>query len=107
MEAQHCPHPFYSDFPPPVRLKVVSAARGIFEKKNFFFQKRIIHYDSNFFVFQSYELRFLGKFCQVLIRSFPGSFVIGAIPGGTIGVYQVPDFDPNSKLYPPRCANHL
>ena len=30
---------------------------------------------SNFFVFQSYELRFSGIFCYILIRSFPGSFV--------------------------------
>ena len=33
---------------------------------------------SNFFVFQSYELRFSGKKCLVLIRSFPESFVFGS-----------------------------
>ena len=68
------------------------------KKKNVFPKKIIIYYGSNFFVFQSYELRFSGKFCLVLIRSFPGSFVIGSIPGVPLGIYQVPDFGPNSKL---------
>ena len=29
----------------------------------------------NFFVFQSYKLRFSGEICRFLIRSFPGSFL--------------------------------
>ena len=58
----------------------------------------LVYYGSNCFVFQSYELRFSGKFCLVLIRSFLGSFVIGSIPGVPLGIYQVPDFGPNSKL---------
>ena len=37
---------------------------------------------SNFFVFQSYEPRFSGIFCSVLIRSFPGCFVKNSISRG-------------------------
>ena len=37
---------------------------------------------SNFFVFQNYEPRFSGKFCLILIRSFPGSFVVKSHPRG-------------------------
>ena len=36
---------------------------------------------SNFFVFQSYVLRFSGFFCLDLKRSFPGSFVFLLISG--------------------------
>ena len=43
---------------------------------------------SNFFVFQSYELRFSEIFCLVLKRSFPGFFEktneIWGTPTGTI-----------------------
>ena len=49
----------------------------------FFLQKKTNNVNTSiFFVFQSYELRFSGLFCQVLIRSFPGSFVFGLISGG-------------------------
>ena len=37
---------------------------------------------SNFFDFQSYELRFSEKICLFLIRSFPGSFVSKSHPVG-------------------------
>ena len=52
-----------------------------FEKKSE--NRRNICFCSNFFVFQSYVLRFRGIFCQVLIRSFPESFVKTIYPGGT------------------------
>ena len=43
-------------------LKVLRPALTIFENKIFFLQNTIIYYGSNFFVFQSYELRFSGFF---------------------------------------------
>ena len=49
----------------------------------FFWQiKNIFYFCSNFFVFQSCELRFSGIFYRFPIRSFPGSFVFGLISGG-------------------------
>ena len=68
-------------------------------KKYVFVPKSKKYYDSNFFVFQSYEYRFAGKFCLFLNHPFPGSFVIGASQGVPIGLYQVSDFGPKSKLW--------
>ena len=48
------------------------------KKKAFFFPgSSWFCFCSNFFVFQSYELRFSEIFCPYLKRSFPGSFVFG------------------------------
>ena len=43
---------------------------------------------SNFFVFQSYVLRFSEIFCPYLKRPFPGSFVFGHISGGVPITYS-------------------
>ena len=57
---------------------VLTEIHGFVEKNDFSKSKKC----SNFFVFQSYELRFSGIFCPVLIRSFPGSFVKKSILSG-------------------------
>ena len=56
--------------------RLVSSVRRNRDFCDFFF-RLFCHrrfFCSNFFVFQSCELRFSEIFCQVLIRSFPGSF---------------------------------
>ena len=80
-------------------LKVLRPAGSILEKKVLlFFHLRMWVCDSNFFVFQSYELRFSGKFCLFLKRSFPVSFVVGSIPGGTTGGIPGTRFWPKLKV---------
>ena len=49
-----------------------------------------ICFGSNFFVFQSYELRFSENFNRFLIRSFPVSFCVGN----------------NSRIFP-TCLEHV
>ena len=47
---------------------------------------------SNFFVFQSYEIRFSGFFNQFLIRSFPESFCVNFISWKIPTITSIPNF---------------